>query len=58
MSYRVYLCHLLVLLPLLGVYEGDSLGPPKMDMFEDWGLTPQTVDALELAEEVEAEFEE
>lgn len=38
------------------VYEGDSLGPPKMDMFEDWGLTPEA--ALEVAAEVEAEFEE
>ena len=39
------------------VYVGDSLGPPKTDMFADWGLTPEAVETL-VSDEVEAEFEE
>ena len=41
------------------VYEGDSLGPPKTNMFEDWGLIPEMVgDSGEESAELEVEFEE
>lgn len=43
------------------VYVGDSLGPPKTNMFADWGLTPETDETIVSADaltEVAVEFEE
>lgn len=40
-------------------YKGDSLGAPKPDMFEDWGLNPEAaIEEASVATHVEVEFDE